>query len=107
VAATEWQAGAGSSAAGRYDLLTVVTHELGHVLGLDDIDPAAAAHDLMTQTLAPGVRRLPEAVAAPGVTFGVSVGGGTASTPGGRPAGPQESLDAIFRDVGDAGSFGG
>jgi hypothetical protein len=41
------------------DLLTVVEHELGHVLGLPDLDPQAWPGDLMDLTLAPGVRRLP------------------------------------------------
>jgi len=39
----------------KIDLLTVVEHELGHVLGLDDLDPSAA--DLMSGTLGIGVRR--------------------------------------------------
>jgi hypothetical protein len=58
---TEARAAAGP-AAGRYDLLTVVMHELGHVLGLDDLDPAAAPHDLLTATLPTGTRRLPDPV---------------------------------------------
>jgi hypothetical protein len=36
-------------------------HELGHVLGLEDLDPAIDADDLMAATLAPGTRHLPEA----------------------------------------------
>src|SRR5262249_13552097 len=59
VAPKELQAGPGSPAFGRMDLLTVVEHELGHVLGLEDLDPQAVPHDLLTTTLAPGVRRLP------------------------------------------------
>ena len=49
----------GSPAFGRMDLLTVVEHELGHVLGLGDLDPQAVPHELLTTTLAAGVRRLP------------------------------------------------
>ncbi|HVK13697.1 MAG TPA: hypothetical protein VM597_33430, partial [Gemmataceae bacterium] len=47
----------GSPAAGRMDLLSVVMHELGHVLGLGDVD--GEDHELMGETLAPGVRRVP------------------------------------------------
>jgi hypothetical protein len=48
-------AGPGSAAFGKMDLLTVVTHELGHELGLDDTDGPG----LMAVTLPPGTRRLP------------------------------------------------
>ncbi|HUY32931.1 MAG TPA: PKD domain-containing protein [Pirellulales bacterium] len=50
----------GSSAtppAGEIDLLTVVSHELGHLIGLQDGDGAP----LMAQSLAPGVRIVPSA----------------------------------------------
>jgi hypothetical protein len=55
---TELVAGFGSAAVGRYDLLTVIEHELGHVLGLDDLASAAAPTDLMTEYLTPGLRRV-------------------------------------------------
>jgi hypothetical protein len=54
------QAGSGSPAAGRMDLLTVILHEEGHALGLGDL-PAAGSADVMAATLFPGVRRLPRA----------------------------------------------
>src|SRR5205823_4785511 len=54
----------GGAAAGGYDLLTVVMHELGHVLGRDDLDPGLVPHDLLTATLPTGTRRLPAPVAS-------------------------------------------
>ncbi len=48
----------GSPAASRVDLLTVLEHEFGHVLGLPD---NAKAGDLMDITLQAGVRRVPTA----------------------------------------------
>jgi hypothetical protein len=42
------------------DLLTVIMHEIGHVLGLPDEDAVTHAHDLMAATLDAGVRRLVE-----------------------------------------------
>ncbi|HYH67210.1 MAG TPA: hypothetical protein VD866_21115, partial [Urbifossiella sp.] len=57
--------GATDAAAARgVDLLTVVMHELGHELGLDDVDPAAWPADLMAETLTAGVRRLPAGLSA-------------------------------------------
>jgi hypothetical protein len=47
------------------DLLTVVAHELGHVLGLDDLYGAEHADDLMSAMLPPGVRRLPLGIGQP------------------------------------------
>src|SRR5262249_2801924 len=48
---------AGSPAAGRMDLLTVVLHEMGHMVGWDDLDPATAGNALMNGVLGTGVRR--------------------------------------------------
>jgi hypothetical protein len=50
-----------NAAAGHLDLLTTVTHELGHVLGLDDSTAASDAHDLMYINLVDGERRVPNA----------------------------------------------
>ena len=43
----------------RYDLLTAVLHEMGHVLGYEDLDPARSPDALMAGSLQPGERRLP------------------------------------------------
>jgi hypothetical protein len=48
-----------SPADGRMDLLTVVMHELGHVLGLEDLEDEGHAHELMAEVLDAGTRRLP------------------------------------------------
>jgi hypothetical protein len=50
-----------NAAAGHMDLLTTVTHEMGHVLGLGDTTAASNAHDLMFIDLVDGERRLPDA----------------------------------------------
>jgi hypothetical protein len=63
----DWRAAPGSAAEGKLDLLTVLIHELGHVLGLpmpqsaDGSAPGQGAH-AMSQYLSPGQRRLPDAV---------------------------------------------
>src|SRR5439155_10160063 len=64
VTGRELSAGPGSPAFGRMDLLTVVEHELGHVLGLEDLDAQISPHELMTDTLAAGVRRSPSLAGA-------------------------------------------
>ena len=56
VRATVWRC-RGSEAFDRIDLLTVVMHELGHVLGLPDLDSPDSAGDLMHGELAAGTRR--------------------------------------------------
>jgi VCBS repeat-containing protein len=50
-----------NAAAGHLDLLTTVTHELGHVIGLGDTTSASTAHDLMYINLVDGERRVPDA----------------------------------------------
>ncbi|MDH4157891.1 MAG: matrixin family metalloprotease [candidate division Zixibacteria bacterium] len=47
-----------SPASGKMDLLTVVIHELGHVLGLDDSAINIKSSDVMTPVLTAGTRRL-------------------------------------------------
>ncbi len=58
VASTQLNA-TSSAAAGHYDLLTVVMHELGHVLGKADVANASAPGNLMDAVLSLGMRRLP------------------------------------------------
>ena len=52
-----------SAAANRNDLLTVVLHELGHVLGLDDDYTDDSITDVMHGWLRSGIRRMPNSVA--------------------------------------------
>lgn len=48
----------GSDAGGKIDLLTVVLHEYGHVLGLVDLDSSTFGNDLMSATLDAGTRHV-------------------------------------------------
>jgi hypothetical protein len=52
----EWVAKIGSDAAGKMDMLSVLLHEYGHVLG---IEHSADHESYMATTLTPGTRRLP------------------------------------------------
>ncbi|MDX1251080.1 MAG: matrixin family metalloprotease [Gammaproteobacteria bacterium] len=56
--ANVWKAKPGSEAEGKMDMLSVLLHEYGHVLG---IEHSADRHASMAATLQPGVRRLPTA----------------------------------------------
>ena len=55
--ATTDLAASSSTASGHYDLLTLVMHEFGHIIGLHDVD-SRATHQLMTETIDPSIRRL-------------------------------------------------
>jgi CSLREA domain-containing protein len=48
----------GSPATGKMDLLTALEHELGHELGLLDLDPASDPGAVLDATLPTGVRRI-------------------------------------------------
>jgi hypothetical protein len=79
-------AGVGSAAVGKMDLETVVEHELAHVLGFASGDAAILPNNLMTATLAAGVRRTENFAA------------GLPSPPTPVPASGErgEAVDAVF-----------
>src|SRR5205823_1507687 len=103
----EVQAAPGSPAYGRVDLLTVVTHELGHVLGFASVDQGTLDHDWMTATLGTGVRRYAE---APTVFAGPQSPRGEIAASGGAlpafavaalpPSGPDSQANVIARPQG-------
>ncbi|MCB9436277.1 MAG: DUF11 domain-containing protein [Anaerolineales bacterium] len=62
ISTTEWQATETSPAYERMDLLSVIMHEMGHIIGHSHDDDHA--HALMTETLPVSTRRSPAAVMA-------------------------------------------
>jgi hypothetical protein len=78
-------AGSESEAYGRYDLVTVLAHELGHVLGLDHEDSAHYA--VMAQDIDPGVRYVLDAQAPVG---------GAAAAPAAAPVQPEAPAIPAF-----------
>jgi hypothetical protein len=80
---SEFLATPGSPAYGRMDLLTVVEHELGHVLGLQH---SPIPGDVMDESLPTGVRRQPHAFEAdPALAGFVPTSAGSFSTPAVAP----------------------
>ncbi len=70
----------GTAAQDRIDLYTALLHELGHVVGLDDLDPAAHSGEVMVATLFAGVRRTGLSVSSgmerTVLSFGAAASGG-------------------------------
>ena len=59
-----WQlsAASGNAADGKMDLMTVLMHELGHVMGLGHVSSAVDGTRLMAGSIDPGIRRLPSSL---------------------------------------------
>jgi len=47
---------------GHFDLFTAIAHELGHLLGYDDLDPLVHPNAMMASRLSPGATRLPKSM---------------------------------------------
>ncbi|MHB0960422.1 MAG: putative Ig domain-containing protein [Pirellulaceae bacterium] len=86
----------------RFDLLTVVSHELGHVLGYDDLHATADSQLLMSEQLDAGVRREVDTV-TPSNATGTATPGDAAGT---RSFVVDNQADAVFRYGADGGLRG-
>ncbi|HYD37833.1 MAG TPA: cadherin-like domain-containing protein, partial [Allosphingosinicella sp.] len=95
---TRLTADAGGAAAGKLDLLTVLMHELGHQIGLDDEYVTSEGDDVMFGYMRVGERRLPADGEADGAVPGSVGSTAFALTPvaiGTLPA--NKTVDVFFR----------
>jgi hypothetical protein len=78
---------------GRMDLLTVIQHELGHMLGFEDLDADEHADDLMFGTLESGARHLADGSGAEWESLLDELAG--------EVGGDREDVDQIFAELDD------
>ncbi|MCL4202554.1 MAG: autotransporter-associated beta strand repeat-containing protein, partial [Pirellulaceae bacterium] len=85
-----------------YDLLTVLTHELGHMLGYDDLDPLHHSDHIMAGVLQPGTERIGPATGGRGPLW---VAGAERDSEGAALIGPAASgrgpqlVDRVIDDL--------
>jgi len=88
-----WQIDGAASPSGM-DLFSVISHELGHVLGLADLDPTTYAGDLMASRLTVGTHNSPLGATSQSLT----------TLDLGQPLSNQASLsDSLFTSLGRGG----
>jgi hypothetical protein len=92
----------GSAAFGRMDLLTIVTHELGHLIGFDHDDAGRIA--VMTEAVDPGVRYL---LASGGISAGTDIGQARPQPAVEGSAGFQGGVPRFDPDAGSGGAGSG
>jgi hypothetical protein len=83
-------------AASRMDLLTVIMHEMGHLLGHEDLDSQASPYDLMSAELPVGVRRLPDSSVVAAAAQSRSA---QAQASGQGGAAQAQAMDAVFASL--------
>ncbi|MFN9826784.1 MAG: hypothetical protein ACK58J_21775, partial [Planctomyces sp.] len=98
-----WHVGSGPVPTGAVDLGTVMRHELGHILGYGDLDPATAGDSIMSGTILPGERRTVPINA----TEAPEVSASDVKAPAGLTSIPSEvKVNNCIADVNFAGAHG-